>query len=59
METLFNDYINKQVDKEDKKLVKPQRRKVPYRSNDNSANEYTQSLVVDESLTLKAQSKVY
>ena len=51
METLFNDYINKQVDKEDKEPAEPQRRKVPYKSDNNSANKYTQSLVIDKSLT--------
>jgi hypothetical protein len=40
METLFDDYINKQVDKEDEELVKPQRRKIPYKSNDDLANKY-------------------
>jgi hypothetical protein len=58
METLFNDYINKQVDKEDKEPSKPQYRKVPYKSNNNLANKYTQSLVVDKSLTsLKRNQK--
>jgi len=51
METLFNEYINKQVDKEDKEPVEPRRRKVPYKSDDDSADEYAQSLVVDKSLT--------
>ena len=40
METLFNDYINKQVDKEDKEPAKLQYRKVPYKSNDDLADEY-------------------
>ena len=51
METLFDDYINKQVDEEDEELAKPRRRKVPHKSNNDSADEYAQSLVVDESLT--------
>jgi hypothetical protein len=51
METLFDKYINKQVDKEDKELVKPWCRKVPYKSNNDLADKYAQSLVVDESLT--------
>ena len=40
METLFNNYINEQVDKEDKELAKLRRRKVPYKSNDDLANKY-------------------
>ena len=51
METLFNKYINKQVDKKNKELAKPQYRKASYKSNNNLANKYTQSLVVDKSLT--------
>jgi len=51
METLFDEYINEQVDEEDEEPVEPRRRKVPYKSDDDSADEYAQSLVVDESLT--------
>ena len=51
METLFDKYINKQVDKEDEELVELRHRKVPYKSDDDLADEYVQSLVVDESLT--------
>ena len=40
MEILFNNYINKQVDEEDKELVKLRRRKVPYKSDDDSADKY-------------------
>ena len=40
METLFNNHINKQIDKEDKELVKPRYRKVPYKSNNDLANKY-------------------
>jgi len=51
METIFTNYINDQEDKEDKKPVKLRRRKVPCKSDDDSADEYAQSLVIDESLT--------
>ncbi len=58
METLFDDYINEQVDEEDEEPAEPRRRKVPYKSDDDSADEYTQSLVVDECLTsLKRNQK--
>ena len=50
METLFDDYINEQVDKEDEELAEPQCRKVLYKSDDNLADKYTQSLVIDKSL---------
>jgi len=40
METLFDDYINEQVDEEDEELVEPQRRKVPCKSDDDLTNKY-------------------
>jgi len=40
METLFDDYINEQVDEEDEELVEPRRRKVPCKSDDDSTDEY-------------------
>ena len=51
IETIFTDYINDQENEEDEKLVELRRRKVPCKSDDDSADEYAQSLVVDESLT--------
>jgi len=51
MEIVFGNYVNKQADKEDKEVVKLQHRKVPCISGDNSGNEYSQSLLVDENLT--------
>ena len=51
METIFADFINDQEDEEDEQLVEPRRRKVPRKSDDDSADEYAQSLVIDESLT--------
>ena len=40
METVFNNYINKQVGKEDKEVVKPRYRKVPYISSNDLGNKY-------------------
>jgi hypothetical protein len=51
MEIVFNNYINKQADKEDKEVVKLRRRKVPYISGDDLGDEYSQSLLVDKDLT--------
>jgi len=59
METVFNDYINEQVNKEDEEVVKLRRRKVPYISGDNSGNKYSQSLLVDKDLTfLRSQKQI-
>jgi hAT family C-terminal dimerisation region len=59
MEIVFNNYINEQVDKEDKEVVKLRRRKVPCISGDDSGNEYSQSLLVDEDLTsLRSQKRI-
>ena len=49
METVFNDYINEQVGEEDE-VVKPQCRKVPL-SGDDSGDKYSQSLLIDKTLT--------
>jgi len=49
METVFDDYINEQVGKENK-VVEPRRGKVPL-SGDDSGNKYLQSLLVNKTLT--------
>ena len=49
METVFNDYINKQVGEENK-VVKPWRRKVLL-SSDDLGNKYLQSLLVNKMFT--------
>ena len=59
METLFNNYINKQINKEDEELVEPQRRKVPYKFDDDLANKYVQSLVVNKSFILLKRNQKY
>ena len=51
MEIVFNNYINKQVDKEDEEVVKLRRRKVPCISGNDSGDEYSQSLLVNKNLT--------
>ena len=59
METVFDDYINKQVGEEDKEVVKPRRRKVPYISSDNLGDKYLQSLLVNKNLTsLRSQKRI-
>ena len=59
MEIVFNNYINMQVDKEDKEVVKLRRKKIPYISSDNLGNKYSQSLLVDEDLTsLRSQKRI-
>ena len=59
METVFDDYINEQVDEEDEEVVELRRRKVPCISGDDSGDEYSQSLLVDEDLTsLRSQKRI-
>ena len=50
MEIIFTDYINDQEDEEDEEPVELQHRKVFCKSNDDSADEYMQLLIVDKSL---------
>jgi hypothetical protein len=57
METTFAEYISDQEDEEDGEQVEPRRRKVPCKSDDDSADEYAQSLVVDESLTSSTRNQ--
>ena len=57
METVFDDYINEQVDEEDEEVVELRRRKVPCISGDDSGDEYSQSLLVDEDLTSSRSQK--
>jgi len=57
METVFDDYVNEQVDEEDEEVVKLRRRKVPCISGDDLGDEYSQSLLVDEDLTSSRSQK--
>jgi hypothetical protein len=59
METLFNKYITEQEGEDIKETVKRRRRKVPYISSDDSGDKYSQSLLIDESLTsLYSQKRI-
>jgi len=57
METVFNDYINEQVDKEDEEVIKLQCRKVPCTPSDDSGNKYSQSLLVNKDFTSSRSQK--
>jgi len=48
METVFNNYINEQVDKKDKEVIKLRRRKVLCTFGDDLNNKYLQSLLVNK-----------
>ena len=59
METLFNEYITKQEGKDIKEIVKLWCRKVPYTSSDNLGDKYSQSLLINKSLTsLRSQKQI-
>lgn len=59
METLFNEYITKQEGKDIKEVVKLWYRKVPLISSDNLGNKYSQSLLINKSLTsLRLQKRI-
>ena len=57
METVFNNYINEQVDEEDEEVVELQHRKVPCISSNDLGDEYSQFLLVDEDLTSSYSQK--
>ena len=48
MEIVFDDYINKQINEENKKVVELQHRKVLCISGNNLSNKYLQSLLVNK-----------
>ena len=56
MDIVFDDYVNEQVDEEDK-VVELRCRKVPCISGDDSGDEYSQSLLVDKDITSSRTQK--